>query len=128
MADYSVGDVIFDVTWPGASRERIAVFSEGTEDPNPIHVDKEFAARAGFSEVLQQGPMTTTHFARLLEERVGRGRLRILDVTFTAPVFPDEPLRLAATVTEAGSLVTCALSAAKEDGTRTAKGEVVFEP
>ena len=41
------GDVIFDVTQPGASREQLAAFSAGTEDPNPIHVDDAFAMRPG---------------------------------------------------------------------------------
>jgi acyl dehydratase len=119
-------DVIFDVTWPGVSRERIALFSEGTEDPNPIHVDEAFARRAAFPTVLQQGPMTTAHFARLLEEHVGRGNLEVLDVNFTAPVFPDEVLRLVATVSEPGARVTCALAAAKADGTETARGQAIF--
>ena len=60
------GDTIFDVTRPGASREQLAAFSIGTEDPNPIHVDEAFAKSAGFPTVLQQGPMTTAHLGALL--------------------------------------------------------------
>lgn len=123
---FAKGDVVFDVTWPGASRGQIALFSQATEDPNPIHVDEAFARRAGFATVLQQGPMTTAHFARLIEQQVGRGRLEVLDVNFVAPVFPDEALRLVATVTEVGARVTCALLAAKADGTETARGEAIF--
>lgn len=123
---FAKGDVVFDVTWPGASRGQLALFSEATEDPNPIHVDEDFAHRAGFPTVLQQGPMTTAHFARLIEEHAGRDRLEVLDVNFLAPVFPEEKLRLVASVTEAGPRVTCALVATKEDGTETARGEAIF--
>jgi len=123
---FAKDDVIFDVTWPGASRAQLALFSEGTEDPNPIHVDEAFANRAGFPTVLQQGPMTTAHFARLLEDHIGVGKLRMLDVNFLAPVFPDEELRLVATVIETGDGVACALLAAKSDGTKTARGEARF--
>lgn len=123
---FAKGDVIFDVTWPGASRDQLALFSDATEDPNPIHVDEDFACRAGFPTVLVQGPMTTALFARLIEEHVGRNRLEVLDVSFLAPVFPEEMLRLVARVTEAGESVTCALVAAKKDGTETARGEVMF--
>ena len=127
MAAYTTGDVLFDETLPGADRARIADFSEGTEDPNPIHVDEDFAVRAGFPTVIQQGPMTTAHFARLLAERVGQDNLRWLDVSFTAPVFPDEALRLTARVTAVeGGAVTCALVAEKADGTPTARGEAEF--
>src|SRR5262249_57879847 len=68
---FGPGDVVLDQTLPGASRAAIALFSQATEDPNPIHVDEEFAKRCGFPQVIQQGPMTTAHFARLLGERCG---------------------------------------------------------
>lgn len=121
------GDILFDATVPGADRARLADFSLGTEDPNPIHTDDEFAKAAGFPSVLQQGPMTTAHFARLLAEKVGQDRLRWLDVTFTAPVFPEEDLKIEAAVTAVdGDAVTCALTASKGDGTVTAKADAGF--
>lgn len=115
------GDMIFDVTRPGASREQLALFSAGTEDPNPIHVDESFAKRCGFPTVLQQGPMTTAHLGTLLAERFG-ARLKSLDVTFTAPVFPGEALRLRATVESIGPDIVCALAVHQADGTQTARG------
>jgi acyl dehydratase len=121
------GDVIFDVTRPGATRRQLAEFSAGTEDPNPIHVDEGFAKRAGFPTVLQQGPMTTAHLATLLSERFGP-RLKSLDVTFTAPVFPGEALRLVATVERAGGDIVCALAVSKPDGTLSARGTAVIAP
>lgn len=125
---YQPGDTVFSTVLPGKSREQLALFSAGTEDPNPIHVDEDFARRAGFPTVLQQGPMTTAHFARLLEQHLGAGRLRFLDVNFTAPVFPDEDLHLTATVDSVDSLVRCTLTATKTDGTLTAKGDAAFIP
>jgi acyl dehydratase len=122
MTELAKGTVLFDVTLPPAGRARIADFSAGTEDPNPIHVDEAFARSAGFPAVLQQGPMTTAHFARLLDEHAGEGRVRVLDVSFTAPVFPEDSLVLRAEVTEIGAVVRCALSAHKTDGVETAKG------
>jgi acyl dehydratase len=122
MSALKAGDVLFEVTLPPAGRERLAAFSEGTQDPNPIHVDDAFAKGAGFPTVLQQGPMTTAQFARLLDEHAGIGRLRILDVFFTAPVFPEDSLVLKAEVTEVGKVIRCALMASKTDGVQTAKG------
>lgn len=122
------GEILLNATVPGADRARLADFSVGTEDPNPIHTDEAFAQAAGFPTVLQQGPMTTAHFARLLAERVGQDRLRWLDVTFAAPVFPEEDLRIEAVVTAVeGRAVTCALTAAKDNGTVTARAEAGFE-
>jgi acyl dehydratase len=125
MAALAPGDVLFDVTRPGASREQLAAFSAGTEDPNAIHVDEAFAKAAGFKTVLQQGPMTTAHLATLLAERFG-ARLKSLDVTFTAPVYPGEALRLVATVESAPSDIVCALAVTKPDGTPSARGTAVI--
>jgi acyl dehydratase len=122
MTPLEQGTVLFEIMLPPAGRARIADFARGIEDPNPIHIDDAFAHAAGFPTVLQQGPMTTAQFARLLEEHAGAGRTRVLDLFFTAPVFPDDSLKLRAEVTEVGPVVRCALSARKADGVETAKG------
>lgn len=116
------GDLLFEVTLPPSDRAQLKAFSEGTQDPNPIHVDEAFAKAAGFPMVLQQGPMTTAQFARLLEQHAGKRRLTLLDVFFTAPVFPGESLVLKAEVADAGDVIRCTLTAHKTDGTQTAKG------
>lgn len=128
MGEPAKGTVIFDRTWPGADRERLRRFSRGTEDPNPIHVDDDFAQRAGFPGVLQQGPMTTAHFAHLLAETFGAARLRSLDIDFTVPVFLGDALRLSATVVSDDGDIVIALAATKLDGTATAKGRAIVAP
>jgi acyl dehydratase len=122
MKTFSANDMLFEVTLPPSGRARVADFSVATQDPNPIHTDEAFARAAGFPTVLQQGPMTTAQFARLIDEHAGSGRMRVLDVVFTAPVFPDDSLIFRAQVTEVGDVIRCALSAHKTDGTQTAKG------
>jgi acyl dehydratase len=116
------GDILFEVTLPPAGRARLVAFSRGTQDPNPIHLDEAFAKAAGFPTVLQQGPMTTAQFARLLEEHAGIGRTKVLDVFFTAPVFPEDTLVLKAQVAAVEDVIRCALMAHKMDGAQTAKG------
>jgi len=122
MAGLKQGDILFEETIAPAGRARVALFSEATEDPNPIHVDDDFAHRAGFPTVLQQGPMTTAQFAQLLARAVGDDAVTLLDVTFTAPVYPEDTLILRAEIAEPGPLTRCTLSAVKSDGTQTAKG------
>lgn len=122
MSNFKIGEVLFETELPPAGRDRVAKFSQGTQDPNPIHVDDDFARQAGFPMVLQQGPMTTAQFARLLEQHLGKGKLKVLDLSFTAPVFPEDGLILRADVTDAGKVVRCALVAKKADGTQTATG------
>jgi acyl dehydratase len=122
MRTLAKDEVLFEQELPATGRERVALFSEATQDPNPIHVDDAFAHRAGFTTVLQQGPMTTAQFARLLEQYAGVGTLRTLDITFTAPVYPDDALTLRAQVTDVGATIQLTLTATKRDGTKTASG------
>ena len=122
MTDLKPGDLVFRREVPGASKAAIALFSIATEDPNPIHIDERFARDCGFPQVIQQGPMTTAHFARLLAQTVGADRLKVVDLSFTAPVFPPEPLTLTATVGKIEDDIVVDLSAQKKDGTVTAKG------
>lgn len=127
MATYKEGEFVFQEEVPGASREAIALFSVATEDPNPIHTDDAFAQACGFPQILQQGPMTTAHFARLLARELGAANLKSLDVVFTAPVFPEEPLQLVAKVTKVDVNLTLEISSHKRDGTLTAKGLAVVK-
>lgn len=123
-----IDETVFDVEVPGSSLERIALFSHATEDPNPIHVDRAFAQACGFPQVIQQGPMTTAHLARLLADRFGPRRVAWLDVNFVAPVFPQEALRMQARVTNiAGDVVQVELTATKSDGTVTARGQAQID-
>ena len=121
----NVGNTVFKIQMPGSSREAIAMFSAATEDPNPIHVDPAFAKACGFDQVIQQGPMTTAYFAQLLADQFGQDRLMSLELGFTAPVFPEEPLTLTSTITGVSDAIYLELSAEKADGTQTAKGTAV---
>ena len=122
-----VGDEVFSVTVPGSSRSQIAAFSEATQDPNPIHVSKASAETSGFPDVIQQGPMTTAHFARLVAQAVGVGAMKSLDVTFLAPVFPEEALHMVGTVERTDGCETeVTLTAVKLDGVQTAKGTAIL--
>jgi acyl dehydratase len=122
---YAIGDTVFAETSAGSSPDQIAMFSIATEDPNPIHTDPDFAKASGFPGIIQQGPMTTAHFARRLAAAVGRDALRSLDVTFTAPVFAFENLTLTGVVTAVEPDLVIAVTAAKADGTVTARGVAV---
>ncbi len=124
---YANDDVIFETVLSGSDKAQLVLFSKGTEDPNLIHLEEEFAIEAGYPTVLQQGPMTTAHFARLLAEKVGQDNLIWMDVSFTGPVFLGDELSLKAVVTGVeNSVVACALTAEKADGTLTAKAVAEF--
>lgn len=122
MNSLKAGDVVFDVRVRGLNRDEIRVFSESTEDPNPIHLDQQFAEECGFPTVIQQGTVTSAHLVRLFSERFGPENLKTFDISLTAPVFPEEDLQLHAVVDAVDSKTTISFTATKLDGTTTAKG------
>jgi acyl dehydratase len=126
MTSLHIGQIILDERVLGASKENIALFSKATEDPNPIHTDLSFANECGFREVLQQGPMTTAHFVRLLSKKLGAKYLRVFDINFTAPVYPLEDLHFIAVVEEISMFIKLSLNSKKMDGTISAKGFAII--
>lgn len=63
-------------------------------DWNPLHIDPDFARRAGFAAPILHGLSTYGHAARaILGARPG-ARLRLMDCRFSAPVTPGDTLEV----------------------------------
>jgi acyl dehydratase len=60
-------------------------------DHNPLHIDPDRAARAGFDRPILHGLCTLGQVARVVSDG---GGLTALDVRFSAPVFPGETLQV----------------------------------
>ena len=66
-------------------------------DYNPLHVDPEIARKAGFDRPILHGLGAYGMVGRALTKALcsdDTARFRRLDVRFTSPVYPGEPLRL----------------------------------
>ncbi|MBE0694779.1 MAG: MaoC family dehydratase N-terminal domain-containing protein [Aquamicrobium sp.] len=62
-------------------------------DYNPLHVDPDFAAAAGFEHPILHGLSTYGHVCRqLVKARGADAFMRMMDCRFTAPVFPGDTL------------------------------------
>jgi NAD(P)-dependent dehydrogenase (short-subunit alcohol dehydrogenase family)/acyl dehydratase/putative sterol carrier protein len=62
-------------------------YAEASGDMNPIHVDRSFARSAGFKDVILHGLGTLALVAKSLPKD-----LEELQVRFTKPVYPNDPL------------------------------------
>jgi NAD(P)-dependent dehydrogenase (short-subunit alcohol dehydrogenase family)/acyl dehydratase/putative sterol carrier protein len=62
-------------------------YAEASGDMNPIHVDKAFARSVGFKDVILHGLGTLALVAKTLPKD-----LATLQVRFTKPVYPNDPL------------------------------------
>jgi acyl dehydratase len=75
-------------------RTTLALFAGASGDHNPIHIDLDFARRAGMPDVFAQGMLGMAWLGRLLTRWVPQARLRRFDVRFQG-------------ITHLGHVITC---------------------
>lgn len=77
-----VGDQLPALQLPAVDRTTLALFAGASGDHNPIHVDTDFARRAGMPDVFAQGMLGMAWVARLLTTWAPQSQLRRFDVRF----------------------------------------------
>ena len=113
-ADAKVGDELPALTLPPVDRTTLALFAGASGDHNPIHIDLDFARRAGMPDVFAHGMLGMAWLTRMLTRWVPQSRLRRIDVRFTG-------------ITHLGNAITCrgkVVEIVDADGERCARVEV----
>jgi len=77
-----IGDQLPALSIPPVNRTMLALFAGASGDHNPIHIDLDFARRAGMPDVFAQGMLGMAWLARLLTGWTPQSHLRRLDVRF----------------------------------------------
>ena len=74
------------------TRDDLRRYADASGDDNPVHLDDDVAAAAGFPGVVAHGMYTLALAGRALEDWAGgRGRVRDVRAKFTRPVVvPDD--------------------------------------
>ena len=72
--------------------EDILIFSELSNDKNPIHLDSNFASKTNFGRKIVHGMLISSLFSGLLGEKLpGKGTIYLgQTITFIKPVFINE--------------------------------------
>jgi acyl dehydratase len=89
-----VGAEFGPLTSAPITRHTLALYCGASGDHNPIHVDIDFAKRAGMPDVFAHGMLSMAYLARLLTDWVPQQQLRSYGVRFAA-------------ITHLGDVVTC---------------------
>ncbi|WP_299354873.1 MaoC family dehydratase [uncultured Shimia sp.] len=126
-----VGDTLPLLEFGPITRTTLALYAGSSGDHNPIHIDLDFAKRAGMDDVFAHGMLSMAQLGRVVTDWAGIERLRGLSSRFTA-------------ITPVGATVTCtgrvaerldqdgepmlriALTATIDDGTQTLRGEALI--
>ncbi len=62
----NVGDELPELTTRPISRTTLALFAGASGDHNPIHIDTDFARKAGMDDVFAHGMLSMAYLGRLL--------------------------------------------------------------
>ena len=90
----NVGDRIVHKEFPPITRHRLALYCGASGDHNPIHVDIDFAKKAGFPDVFSHGMLVMAWLGQALTDAVPASRIRSFSTRFAA-------------ITQLGAKLTC---------------------
>lgn len=89
-----VGDFLPQLAFSPVDRTTLALFAGASGDHNPIHIDTDFARRAGMPDVFAQGMLGMAWMGRVLTRWVPQSQLRSYDARFQG-------------ITHLGNAMTC---------------------
>lgn len=81
------------------TNEEIAAYSRAAGDPNPMHVDDEFAKASGYPGVFAQGMLSMGYLGQYATLLGGLGNVKSLQARFAKITWPGETITCRATVT-----------------------------
>ncbi len=90
----NVGDTLPTLELPPITRTTLALFAGASGDHNQIHIDTDYARKAGMPDVFAHGMLSMAYLGRLLTQWVDQRQLRSFGVRFTG-------------ITHLGHQITC---------------------
>ena len=78
----TVGEEVPGLTLPPVDRTMLALFAGASGDHNPVHIDIDFARKAGMPDVFAHGMLGMAWLARLVTGWAPQAQLRKYDVRF----------------------------------------------
>jgi acyl dehydratase len=90
----SVGQALPALTLEPINRTTLALFAGASGDHNPVHIDIDFARKAGMPDVFAHGMLSMAWLGRLLTQWVPQMQLREINTRFAG-------------ITHLGHIITC---------------------
>ncbi|HOL64030.1 MAG TPA: MaoC family dehydratase [Accumulibacter sp.] len=109
-----VGDTLPELTLPPVTRATLALYAGASGDHNPIHIDIDFARKAGMPDVFAHGMLSMAWLGRFLTGWQPQTQLRTWSVRFLG-------------ITHLGDKMTCSgrvVEVFEEGGEQRAKLEI----
>ncbi|MDH4007351.1 MAG: MaoC family dehydratase [Desulfuromonadales bacterium] len=117
----TVGDEIPSFTTSAINRTTLALFAGASGDHNPIHIDIDFAKKAGMDDVFAQGMLGMAYLGRVLTDWVPQTAIRQYGVRFGAITNLGDRITCSGKIVDKSeeggeNLVKLELTAANQDG------------
>ncbi|WP_343656846.1 MaoC family dehydratase [Paraburkholderia caribensis] len=112
--DVKIGDTLPPLTLEPVNRTTLALFAGASGDHNRVHIDTDYARKAGMPDVFAHGMLSMAYLGRLLTRWVDQRQLREFGVRFVG-------------ITHLGHQVTCTgrvVDKFEADGERRVKLEI----
>lgn len=127
--ELAVGSELPSFMTPPLSRLTLALYCGASGDHNPIHVDIDFARKAGMPDVFAHGMLSMGYLGRLLTNWVSQKAIREFSVRFAAITHVGDAVACNGIVTEkdeAARTVRVALTTRDQTGEIKLSGEAVI--
>lgn len=111
------------------SRLTLALYAGASGDHNPIHVDIDFARRAGMPDVFAHGMLSMAYLGRLLTNWVPQQAIREFSVRFAAITHVGDAVSCTGVITDkdaSAGTVRVALTTRNQDGEIKLSGEALI--
>lgn len=130
MTDITVGSKIPNLELPPISRTTLALYAGASGDHNPIHIDIDFAKKAGMPDVFAHGMLSMAYLGRMLTAWQPQSSLLRFSNKFSAITQLREVITCSGEVVEiieqgGETIARCAIQAANAEGQQTLIGEAL---
>ncbi len=127
-----VGQELPTLTKPAITKDMLKEYGPAAGDPNPMHVDEEFAKNAGYPGVFAHGMLSMGYLGEFLHKAAGGvGNIRKFRARFAKITWPGDVISCKGTVTavrdDAGRrLVDCDIWTENQAGERKILGSATL--
>lgn len=124
-----IGQALPPLTSAPISRTTLGLFAGASGDHNPIHIDIDFARKAGMDDVFAHGMLSMAYLGRMLTGWVSQRALKTFSVRFTSVTNLRDAITCTGKIVgkdDDERLVTVDIEAADQTGDVKLSGQAVF--
>lgn len=125
-----VGDALPGTVFGPITRSMLALYAGASGDHNPVHIDSDYAKKAGLPDVFAQGMLSFGGLAQVITAWAGLDRLRSFGTRFVSMTKVHDVISCTGTVAErfeadGETRLRIHVQAQAQDGRQTLVGEAV---